>query len=221
VVLDADQSALSGDCCVADDAFGVPLLDSIPECPLLLLLAFRSAVWSCSFVIWVITSAPSDDVPSFLKDEPGQSKRTSRYLGFAFCQDFEFPVLLVLLYVRVASLFYIERVGPILTRLRQCSGLPLRVWFLCGTPYFNTFGVEGGGMLSAVAPGARRLISNCGIFERGASLLSTSSPSSALSSFPLWTVGKVLALVSFMGRSRELVGLVVTAEARLYDRLIA
>jgi hypothetical protein len=28
------------------------------------------------------------------------------------CQDFEFPVLLVLLYVRVASLFYIERVGP-------------------------------------------------------------------------------------------------------------
>jgi hypothetical protein len=29
-----------------------------------------------------------------------------------FCQDFEFPVLLVLLYARVASLFYIERVGP-------------------------------------------------------------------------------------------------------------
>jgi hypothetical protein len=28
------------------------------------------------------------------------------------CQDFEFPVLLVLLYVRVASLFYIEQVGP-------------------------------------------------------------------------------------------------------------
>jgi hypothetical protein len=28
------------------------------------------------------------------------------------CQDFEFPVLLVLLYVCVASLFYIERVGP-------------------------------------------------------------------------------------------------------------
>jgi hypothetical protein len=23
------------------------------------------------------------------------------------------------------------------TRLRRCSGLPLRVWFLCGTPYFN------------------------------------------------------------------------------------
>jgi hypothetical protein len=28
------------------------------------------------------------------------------------CQDFEFPVLSVLLYVRVASLFYIEQVGP-------------------------------------------------------------------------------------------------------------
>jgi hypothetical protein len=28
------------------------------------------------------------------------------------CQDFEFLVLLVLRYVRVASLFYIERVGP-------------------------------------------------------------------------------------------------------------
>jgi hypothetical protein len=28
------------------------------------------------------------------------------------CQDFEFPVLLVPLYVRVASLFHIERVGP-------------------------------------------------------------------------------------------------------------
>jgi hypothetical protein len=28
------------------------------------------------------------------------------------CQDFEFPVLLVLLYVRVANLFHIERVGP-------------------------------------------------------------------------------------------------------------
>jgi hypothetical protein len=27
-------------------------------------------------------------------------------------QDFEFPVLLVLLYVRVASPFHIERVGP-------------------------------------------------------------------------------------------------------------
>jgi hypothetical protein len=34
----------------------------------------------------------------------------SHHLGK--CQDFEFPVLLVLLYVRVASLFYIEQVGP-------------------------------------------------------------------------------------------------------------
>jgi hypothetical protein len=40
-------------------------------------------------------------MPSFVVD-----------LACATCQDFEFPVLLILLYVRVASLFYIERVGP-------------------------------------------------------------------------------------------------------------
>jgi hypothetical protein len=37
--------------------------------------------------------------------------RSSEHLS-RLCQDFEFPVLLVLLYVRVASLFHIERVGP-------------------------------------------------------------------------------------------------------------
>jgi hypothetical protein len=46
VALEADQGALSGDCSVAGDALGVPLIDPIPERPLLLLLAFRSAIWS-------------------------------------------------------------------------------------------------------------------------------------------------------------------------------
>jgi hypothetical protein len=51
------------------------------------------------------------------------------------CQYFEFLVLLVLLYVRVASLFHSAGcTRPILTRLWRCSGLPLRLRFLCGTP---------------------------------------------------------------------------------------
>jgi hypothetical protein len=46
------------------------------------------------------------------------------------CQNFEFPVLLIVPYVCVAALFYMERVGADqtnLTRLGRCSGLPLRV----------------------------------------------------------------------------------------------
>jgi hypothetical protein len=38
-------------------------------------------------------------------------------------QSFEFPVLLVLLYVRLAGLFYMERVGP--DQIRLAHGVRL------------------------------------------------------------------------------------------------
>jgi hypothetical protein len=84
VASEADHGVLWGDCSVAGDEFGVPLLESIPERPPLPLLWFSSAVWSRSSVGWATTGAPPDDVSSFLEYDLGLGKGPNWCFGFAF-----------------------------------------------------------------------------------------------------------------------------------------
>jgi hypothetical protein len=54
------------------------------------------------------------------------------------CQDFEFPVLVVLLYVHEATVCHIVELDLTTSDSPTAMLLPsLRAWFQCGMPYFD------------------------------------------------------------------------------------
>jgi hypothetical protein len=69
--------------------------------------------------------------------------RLDRHIFQVLCQDFEFPVLVVLLYVHEATVCHIVELDLTTSDSPTAMLLPsLRAWFQCGTPYFDILSMQ-------------------------------------------------------------------------------